>query len=528
MTSHIDTYPRFADGLFDPEERAPIRKKKRVLTPEELEKIGNPQAKLEVIVPDKFKDQNPLTIAEIQEAAQVLWNNQIFSFFRSYNQRGPEKKVGVLSKALNTFVKRLKGYYEHKEVFFPFIDDTVRAICIELFTKKSELSSKSIYELLGMFDLYSLFHMFCTQTVPVGLHFDFAQENTGETPTVPSRSMRLFKFLSPQGISSTLRTFDRSFFSKEQKWISNDKETRIKIAHEMFSFIKEYLSSHPNEVVTIIEPGAGNGEFTGILAELIFQDSQTRGRVNLVLKEYSERMILEGRNKLERLQKKLTTPQGEPVDLRVHYICGSAEVPLQDQLNDIKSLVETQDNDSLQQKYKLTFEQAENLLKQTVGSKVVGAVSTYTFGAMGEYAVKIAQQTLADVVTEGRIIFADFADRPPEEYTQKEYTTQKKKQKRLRKLIKIFDTYAGLGFAEGLAINLGFWEHDVMQIWNVYHMILSLNNRPENTSSEVDLKAFALLPISANNSGVTVVALPGYFETIIRTQGLAGPETKVS
>ncbi len=522
----VDQYPMFSSFFgFSEQHTSPKPSGKRNILASELALFENIRDR--VNVPETFRDQGEMTISEVEEAAVSLWDSPVFSFFRESNTRGPEKKVGVLAFLLDRFIKKSKNYYDSKQIFFPHLSAAVRKISKEIFTKKTEFNGESVYKILGMFDIYGLFHMFCTQMVPVGLNFDFAQVDEQKTRPVSNVYVNLVKTLSPESISATLTDVDTEYFGKEQKWISNDKETRNKIANEMFTFVKEHLTQHPEETITIIEPGAGNGEFTSILAELVFKDPQTRGKVNLVLKEYSEKMISEGRHKFERLEKKLSETHDEPIDLKIHYICGSADIPLQTQLEGIRKLVETREEAQLQKTYQLTFEQAEKLLNEVNGTKVVGAVSTYTFGAMGEYASGVAKQTMSDVSREGKIVFVDFAERPPNEYIEKEPITTEKKE-RIKKLRRIFDIYGAFGFAQGLAINLGFWEHDVLQIWRVYHDIISSKNKPEDTSSEIDLKPFAFLPISTNGRSVTAVALPGYFEMFIRTQGLADPNAVLS
>ena len=291
----------------------------------------------------------------------------------------------------------------------------------------------------------------------------------------------------------------------------------------MFEFIKEYLLEHPDEIVTIIEPGAGNGEFTGKLAKLIYQDENTRGRVNLVLKEFSKEMSNEGRVKFEKLREELKVADNE--QLRINYIGGSADVPLQDQIDDIKQLLQTNQLELLEKKYFLNQEQANKLLNEVKATKVIGAVSTYTFGAMGKIAPQIARQTIQDVIKNGKIVFVDFAERPPDEYVNNDPMTNQAR-KRLRKLRKIYDTYKSFGFEEGLSINLGFWEHDVRQVWDILHEVIS--TKKLKSSSNVDLKPFGFIPIKVDKENVKAIALPGYFELFIRTEGLLDPDITIN
>lgn len=491
--------------------------------------------KKESRIPEEFRDQPIITVKEIGKAAKALQENIAFKFFYETNEETSELKIKLLVSALDKFFEKFTSYYESRNIHLPLMSVEFRNILKELFTKKTKFNSESVYQILGMMDVYGLFHMFCTQMVPVGLNFDFGKTKKANVFEKSDKNNQSYKF---EKIERLLRrifpnrivvNIDKSKFKKEQEWVSNDKETRIKLANEMFLFLLDYLEKNPNETVTIIEPGAGNGEFTSILAELIFKNTNTRGRVNLILKEFSKKMISEGRHKFNRLKEKLETEHSlNTVDLGIHYIQGSAEIPLQEQIDEIQKLLKDKNLEKLLEEFNLNKQQAEELLNKVSNTKVVAGTSTYTFGAMGKYAKKIAQQTINDVIKGGKIIFVDFAEKPPNKYVQNESNTKNEKT-RLQQLKKIYDLYASIGFAQGLAINLGFWEHDINQVWEVYDNIISDENLVRETSSQVDLKPFAFIPIRLRKNGKTLrtIVLPGYFEKIIRTTGLSKKDTTI-
>lgn len=483
----------------------------------------------EFAISEAFRDQQPLTVAQITEAAKELSHSIPFEFFMKNYEITDKRKIKILVYLLNVFLERLEKQYKIKDIHVPFGDKTVREVLSNIFTNTINLDSKSIYKILSTFNAYALFHSFCTQMVPIGLNFDFAKTRT-EKPVKAFKNARKIMRIFGKDKDLPFVSAEKNYFSPEQKWLSNDEETRIKIAEEMFQFIKEYLHSHSDENVTIIEPGGGNAEFTAILAQKICEDTITRNRVTIIVKEFSKEMIHEGKNKLDRLKKKLANIQGSEIDLGVFFIEGSAETSLNEQLTKIKKLVSLELENELLNQYSLTLTEAIELLKRVIDTKVIGAISTYAFGAMidpknPDLATNIATRTIRDVSSQGKVIFTDFAERPPDQYILDEQNATIKNE--IREKRKIFDLFANFGFAQGLAINLGFWEHDVIQIWKILHSLKANFGKQLQVSSEIDLKPFALLPLAATEEIVDSLAIPGYFEMIMRTNGLGDPTSKI-
>lgn len=478
---------------------------------------------------EKFRGQPEMTSTQIEETARAILNNQTFK--NLFDNAIPNKNFMLtqLALRLNNLLRIMGPYFKKNAIYFPQQNPSVIELVTKLFTHTLTINSQELYQLLGKAEMYGAFHRFCTQSVPEGLKYNFATFTPAEK-TDNKLLPHVLRRILPKGIRTGLVEIDSSHFSKEKKWIANDRETRIKLAHEMREYLIEYIQSHPNQEVSIIEPGGGNAEFSVILAQLLEENEATKRKVNIIIKEFSSQMAQEGKDKIAQItHEKMLQGRPQP-NYKIHYVGGSAVTPLADQITMISQLVKSGDQVQLQNEFFLTMSEAQKLLLECNNTPVVAAVSTYTFGAMAKHAVPIVEQTQRDVIKDGLLLFCDFAERPPYEYSHSPLHTPEE-QTELAALIKTYDDFSRLGLIHGLATNYKLWEHDVMQVWNVYTQLAKQSQNIDTTShvsSTIDLKPFAFLPLKKRGDKITTLVIPGYFEMIIRAQGTGKSDTLIT
>lgn len=480
-------------------------------------------------LPVKFRGQPEMTAIQIGETASRILENQTLRNLFTNATRNTDRRLTLLALSLHATLRILSPYYKKEEIFFPQQNPAVIELVTKLFTHTFPVDSATLYQLLGEAEMYGAIHRFCTQTVPEGLSYNFAAENSVNNQ-INKQLPHSLKRIIPKGIQTGLVEIDSSYFSKEKKWIANDRETRMQLAQEMKAYLVEYLNNNPDKEVSVIEPGGGNAEFSVILAQLLEEDDITRGKVNIIIKELSSQMVQEGKDKIAQITREKQVQSNTSPDYKIHYIGGSAITPLADQINKITQLVASHNEAQLKTEFFISMAEAEKLLQQCTNTPVVAAISTYTFGAMGENAVAIVEQTQRDVIQNGLLLFCDFAERPPHEYSHSPILAQEERD-RLATLVKVYDDYSTLGLKQGLATNYALWRHDVMQIWNVYTQLAKQSQKTDSNSaasSTIDLKPFAFLPLKKNKEKITTLVIPGYFEMIIRAKGIGSNDALIA
>ncbi|MDH5533075.1 MAG: hypothetical protein OEX81_01470 [Candidatus Pacebacteria bacterium] len=427
-----------------------------------------------------------------------------------------------VSSEVQQLILQLDHYHQiqshnkkNENIFLPLLDPHIREVVVTIFTRLPVYDASSVYRILSAGRIYGLFHRFCTQSVPL---------STKNDQYSPQWSTSMFHSFLPKlgSLQADIVKINPEKLSKETMWRSNDQETRLRLANEMFDHVKQYIIDHPDEKVTIIEPGGGNAELSVILAHQIAKDPQTKGKANIIIREINHDMAEEGKDKIEQIELEENTDEDFRLD--IDYIIGSADKPLQDVLLEIKKALEIQDKEKLSE-FGLNIEEAEYLLSEMNDRKVIGGISTYTAGAMSNKnndrttATRVFDHLAHDVdAKDGLIIINDFSAVPPDSLLDdKKLTSQQNKQ--IKYLKKVDKSFQRSGLNKALEVVYGLWGegvgHDTRQIWKV---LASLKRLGLEVSADPQLRDFAILPTFLDNR---YLKMPGFTETTLRCSGLS-------
>lgn len=476
-----------------------------------LEKIRQ----AEKISPE-FQGQPDLTVEELSQAALELLNCEAWKAL--YQDSIPAtQEAKELTEELDHFYERHMDMEAKHKISLPLLDQNIRQVVTTIFTRLPKYNADSVYNILSASRAYGLFHRFCTQSFPVGM--ETALENNGVRKSISESILTLLLPKRMRGLNAQLEKIDSKKLSPETKWRALDKETRIELAQEMFLHVKEYLKTHPDEKVIVIEPGGGNAELSSLLAEQLYSDQDTAGRAQIIVREYSHEMIAEGREKIAQIE----SASGEK-SLPIEFIAGTAEIPLVEHLESIKVAVQ-QEDELLLTRFGLSLERAKRLLAFVDGAKVIGGISTYTAGAMSQEegvnttTTRIFSTLASEVDQEGLIIINDFAAAPPQELSKDERFSDLN-QAKIAQTRKILTSFDQAGLSAGLATVYGLWGkgvgHDTRQIWQTY---LKLHQDQELSATiDAKLRPFSLFPLPLYNRYLNI---PGFLEATIRCRGKA-------
>lgn len=485
----------------------------------------------------EYQGQPDMTVSDLGHVARALLESSAWKKLFE----GSSKRITPLVDYFNKLIKLMAQVYPKLGVTVPFFDPDIRKVTTKMFTSMPQMDSSEIYDTLGTGGIYGAVHRFQVQSLPEGLKVDFGTIFSNKYHShfyekllhfVPGKFSNWLREILTVA-NQTMIEVDEKYLGKETKWRSNDKETRYRLIEEMFNHLKEVVKSEKdnNQRFVVLEPGGGNGEGSVLLAEKIADDPELSGRITILVREYGQGMISEGRTKVFLINSDREKNNKKPID--IEFIKGSAIVPVSSQLAKVKKLYHNNNIQELKEDYSLnSLEMTKELLDKVNGARIVGGMSFFTAGAMstelGEnsIAVKIAQQLREDVEEGGLILWNDFAAAPKTSYINR---LSEETKNQVRRMKEIFDEFGKLGFQEELKQIYKFWGgaikdnpgHDVRQIWEIMTAMETIDNKEESiTETEVNLKPFAILPVyKVGGNKWICYAIPGYFELLVRTKG---------
>ncbi len=501
----------FENGLTFSLEQLPAHGQVKI-TKEELDEIKSAEH-----ISTEFQGQPDLTVSQLSKAALELLNSPAWK--KLYEDSIPSTQdTSQLTSDLEHSYKSYEKLAKNHNIHIPLFDENIRKVVTTIFTRLPKYDAESVYSILSAGRAYGLFHRFCTQSFPV--NFEPVLSPPSQKRSLADSIMATFLPQRIKKLKTQLIKLDSSTLGPETKWRAIDKETRIVLATEMFTHVRRYLTAHPDEKVVIIEPGGGNAELSSILAEQIAANPATSGKATILIREYSLEMAQEGQEKISSLSQ-----QKPNLDLDIEFLIGSAEIPLVDQLREIKRAIANSNSQTLAN-FGLDINQATKMLANLEGKKVIGGISTYTAGAMSTEdgtdttATRIFENLAREVdAQDGHIIINDFAATPPQELMTDPIFTRLDKEK-IAFLRNIGDSFKEAGLSHGLATVYGLWGegvgHDTRQIWQTYLKLLK--EKARGLTLDTNLRPFSLFPLPFNNRYLNI---PGFIETTVRCRGNA-------
>ncbi len=401
--------------------------------------------------------QEPTTVSEGVKIARAILRTKAYRVISE-----DRKEVFVLtSVALNlafSFFEKLTAFSEKtgrkKEIDLPFIHKEERKLALLWFAaSRKKLTNNEIYQLLGKDKIYGRIH----------------ERNVGRLP---------------EGFKVTLKNkwwripYEKvplSFLSPGSKWEANDYRRRREMALEIGAFVKKNKKLLQKGKGFILDIGGGTGELSLHLAKVLPPG------IIIVIQEYSPAMIAEGERKIKKLN----------LEKRIIFVQASAEIPFE---NESK---ESPKQQTLQKLFQLGIKEYEK-------APVIGAVSSYVWGALPEKLVKPATlKTIKDVCPGGLIWIKDFAN-PEENYP--EFLKQTKKTGEYYHRWKKWLT-------PPLKLCYHNWEHRVEHIQKANNVLKKMGIKAENRWY---VSTFCLLPLfkwpPGKPTSVISIPIPGFVE----------------
>jgi len=304
--------------------------------------------------------------------------------YKEFQEDRKSLKFVLLAEILEIYSRFAASIFIRNGIYVPIFYKEIRSGIRLWMTKVTQRSCDNIsdwtYTVLGREKAYGATHtLFNTQLLP--------------EEVMPDYSRRLFGFLP-------LDVIGRKYFARDAKWEANDYRTRRKLALEIARHAKEYKEGHDNvDKVIILDVGGGNGE----LAALIARSEELPSGVLVVVREYNNEMIAEGREKIASLKEK------GMLNADVVFIQGDAQAPFKEAIN--KLVTEREQLPEADRKDLETL-----LIWNKSSAPVVGAVTAYTMGAMHfegspyQVAQNIAVQMAEDISEGGKVLIVDFAN----------------------------------------------------------------------------------------------------------------------